>query len=311
MTASAGSTISVLRTRTTNARGHQARPRNVDSLRARYALLCMRFKCFALSGTGLPLASTAVPLAFLLGFVGVDRVANAGPAPPTDGLEVSTPRAPDTLSVNRRRRAEHLLADRVACLGCHTLNGIGGAIGPTLDGVGERLRAESIRAKITDPQNITPGSLMPAQPLDQRDVDLLTDLLTDSTEWSGVESMTPAAASQPDLSGSGLYEQHCSSCHGIEGNGDGWNAPNLPVQPTAHADSTLMARRADDTLFDAIHAGGWVLDKSPRMPAFGALLTRDEIRALVAHIRVLCECSGPAWSRDGVGRPDEAVPVVR
>jgi len=271
----------------------------------------MRLKPSTPLGTAPSVAVMSVLLVLLLGFAGAERTSREDLAPPQDRVHAPAYAAADTLSPNRRRRAERLLEDRVACLGCHTFNGVGGAIGPTLDGVGERLRAESIRQKITNPQAITPGSLMPAQPLAPRHVDLLTALLTDRVEWSGVESMTAAAGGAIDSSGSGLYQQHCASCHGVEGRGDGWNAANLAVPPTAHADSALMARRADDTLFDAIHAGGWVLDKSPRMPAFGALLTHHEIRALIAHIRTLCACSGPAWSRDGVGRSDQAVPIVR
>ena len=37
--------------------------------------------------------------------------------------------------------------------------------------------------------------------------------------------------------------------------------------------------------------------KSARMPAFGTTLSPAEIRLLVARIRALCGCSGPAWSR--------------
>jgi hypothetical protein len=39
------------------------------------------------------------------------------------------------------------------------------------------------------------------------------------------------------------------------------------------------------------------MNRSPRMPAFGATLSAAEIRALVRHIRTLCRCEGPAWSR--------------
>jgi hypothetical protein len=39
------------------------------------------------------------------------------------------------------------------------------------------------------------------------------------------------------------------------------------------------------------------MGRSPRMPAFGATLTSAEIRALVRHIRTLCRCEGPSWSR--------------
>ena len=58
-----------------------------------------------------------------------------------------------------------------------------------------------------------------------------------------------------------------------------------------------MSRRSDDMLFDAIAAGGAVLNRSPRMPPFGETLSREEIRGLVRHIRALCRCEGPAWSR--------------
>ncbi|HSM59389.1 MAG TPA: cytochrome c, partial [Longimicrobiales bacterium] len=101
--------------------------------------------------------------------------------------------------------------------------------------------------------------------------------------------------------GDALYGRHCAACHGPTGRGDGWNAPNLPVPPTAHADAGLMEGRADDALFDGIHGGARVLDGSPRMPPFGSLLGTGEIRALVATIRSLCDCSGPAWASDGHG----------
>jgi mono/diheme cytochrome c family protein len=60
----------------------------------------------------------------------------------------------------------------------------------------------------------------------------------------------------------------------------------------------MMSARPDDSLFDTIAAGGAVMNRSPRMPAFGATLTPAEIRALVRHIRSLCRCEGPAWSRN-------------
>ncbi len=277
-------------------------PRSVDSPRGRSTLHCMRFQPVTAPGTVLPTAAMAVLLSFSLGFVGAESVDPMRTLSEEPRADVRGLHAADTLTASGRRRAERLLETRVACLGCHTLDGVGGAIGPTLDGVGERLSAKSIRAKIANPQGITPGSRMPAQPLTPQNIDLLTELLASDAQWSGVESLTATAASDADPSGPGLYQQHCSSCHGIEGNGDGWNAANLPVTPTAHADATLMALRADDTLFDAIYAGGWVLDRSPRMPAFGELLTPDQIRTLVAHIRTLCDCTGPSWSRDGVGR---------
>jgi len=97
----------------------------------------------------------------------------------------------------------------------------------------------------------------------------------------------------------GLYVKHCVPCHGINGDADGYNARFLPVVPTTHSDSTYMSTRPDDTLFDGIFSGGYILNKSNRMPPWGETLSRDEIRGLVGHIRQLCNCQGPAWSRDG------------
>lgn len=110
----------------------------------------------------------------------------------------------------------------------------------------------------------------------------------------------PPARPPPDpAAGAALYEASCAACHGVTGDGDGFNAPFLPVAPTVHADSAAMSLRPDDTLYDGIHAGGWILGKSHRMPAYGASLDDAQKRALVAHIRTLCRCLGPAWSRDG------------
>ncbi len=65
-----------------------------------------------------------------------------------------------------------------------------------------------------------------------------------------------------------------------------------------------MSRRSDDALFDAIAGGGAIMNKSPRMPAFGETLSHGEIQSLVRHIRALCKCAGPAWSTDGPARPE-------
>ena len=41
-----------------------------------------------------------------------------------------------------------------------------------------------------------------------------------------------------------------------------------------------------------------VLGKSSQMPGFGGMLKPEELRAVVQHLRVLCACEGPAWSKD-------------
>lgn len=97
--------------------------------------------------------------------------------------------------------------------------------------------------------------------------------------------------------GQSLHLKYCAPCHGVTGDGAGYNAEYLPVPPARHADSTSMSRLSDDVMFDAIFAGGYVMNKSNRMPPWGYSLEPGEIRQLVAYIRRLCRCGGPPWSR--------------
>ena len=211
----------------------------------------------------------------------------------------------EPLTAHETIRTERFLTNRVACRGCHLIAGSGGSIGPALDGIGSRADYAYVVDMIRDPGGTVPGSLMPVQQMPAREAERLARfILSASTSASGTDpaeapQAPPALGPGEENSGPALYARHCAACHGEAGGGDGWNATNLPVVPTAHADSASMSARADDTLYDAIAGGGYVLDRSPLMPAFGAMLTPPQIRALVAHIRTLCSCSQPAWAGGG------------
>lgn len=262
---------------------------------------------------------------WLLG-AGAER---AGADPAASGASTRTP-SPDLpptggLSAFQAGKAEALLRGHLSCLGCHGLRGGGGRVAPALDGASARLRPEYLRRVVRQPQQAAAGSIMP-QPLeDSATLALITAYLlqgappvevrADTTTRParpdhsvgsagsarrGYLSLIDNPPLRPDLSASrdpaSLYARHCAACHGIGGAGDGFNAPHLPSTPTAHADPRMLATRADATLFDGIHGGGHILGKSHRMPGFGATITPEEIRGLVAHIRRLCACEQPGWA---------------
>ena len=209
-------------------------------------------------------------------------------------------------SVFSRRKAVNLMRDKLDCLGCHAWRGEGGRMAPDLALAAQRLRPEYVRQMLRDPQSVAPHSIMPKPMLPESTADLITRFLMDGepieTTTSSLSPLDhPLLLGGPDTrpdSAPHLHLTHCAGCHGTAGHGDGFNARYLPVQPTAHADAAMMGTRPDDTLFDGIHGGGAILNKSPRMPAWGGTLAPEDIRALVAHLRTLCQCRQPAWAED-------------
>lgn len=201
------------------------------------------------------------------------------------------------LSAFSKEKAGFLLRHRLPCLGCHQLNGQGGTIGPDLTTVRERRSAAYIAAIVADPQRVVPGSAMPRIAMPSSTRDLIVKYLASqpgNAPDAPLPAGTPPAAT---TDGPALYARWCAACHGESGKGDGPNAARLPVRPAAHASREAMSARPDDSLFDTIASGGAVMNRSPRMPPFGGSLTAAEIRALVRHIRRLCRCEGPEWSR--------------
>lgn len=96
----------------------------------------------------------------------------------------------------------------------------------------------------------------------------------------------PAIAADA-ANGKTLYDAFCAQCHGLQGTGDGVNALTMEIKPRDHTDSREMAARTDDDLFTAVKEGGAAINKSIMMPRWDANLTDDEIRDLVAYMRIL------------------------
>ncbi|MGI9077159.1 MAG: c-type cytochrome [Gemmatimonadaceae bacterium] len=222
---------------------------------------------------------------------------------------IQLPAQNTTLSPFSAAKARTLLRDRLPCLGCHQFGDAGGRIAPDLTVVGARRSPDYIERMIRDPQNTVPGTIMPKTPMPEGQLDLITRFLAhqgtgaSAGRWPeyvrGEEREALVAGTTSARDAATLYARNCAPCHGARGAGDGPNARYLPRPPSAHSNRAAMSQRPDDTLFDAIAGGGYIIGKSNRMPAFGQTLSTTEMRGLVRYIRELCRCEGPAWSRDG------------
>ena len=100
--------------------------------------------------------------------------------------------------------------------------------------------------------------------------------------------MSGAAAIAEETGGKEIYAQYCTQCHGINGDGKGVNAAAMSVQPRSHIDKEEMSLRSDAELYKVIEQGGASINKSVLMPAWTDNLNEEQIKALVAHLRVLC-----------------------
>jgi mono/diheme cytochrome c family protein len=202
------------------------------------------------------------------------------------------------LSRFAERKAETLLREKLPCLGCHQMGNEGGRLAPDLATVRQRLSPRNIADIVSDPQRVRPSSMMPRHPQSVEQEGLIVRYLS-SRPGGALNAIEPMRGVREERTATMLYAKFCAGCHGASGNSDGPNAKFLPVPPAVHSSAAQMSLRSDDALFDAISGGGAIMNRSPRMPAFGLTLAPAEIRSLVRHIRELCRCQGPAWSTDG------------
>ena len=100
---------------------------------------------------------------------------NGFPADP----DLAPATATTTASANAAASAAHAppIFDSV-CVACHSLGGRGGAVGPALDGVGNRYEPQDLRAWLANPTAIKPGTAMPDLGLSDADLDALTQFLS-------------------------------------------------------------------------------------------------------------------------------------
>jgi mono/diheme cytochrome c family protein len=96
--------------------------------------------------------------------------------------------------------------------------------------------------------------------------------------WVLNDPRPPAGASR----GERLYVTFCAGCHGLDGRGS-WRAALFLIRP---GDLTAVTDQPDQYVFDIIKHGGASIGR-PGMPAFGAQLSDDDIRALVAYLKTL------------------------
>jgi mono/diheme cytochrome c family protein len=112
---------------------------------------------------------------------------------------------------------------------------------------------------------------------------------------------TLLAGRQPGArTGRQIFEAACSQCHGVNGTGNHKAAVGFE-QPLPDLTDCNFTREADADWFAIIHNGGPVRAFNRLMPSFAEALTRDEIYAVIGHVRTFC--ASRAWPRGELNFP--------
>jgi mono/diheme cytochrome c family protein len=115
------------------------------------------------------------------------------------------------------REGLHLFQTR-GCIGCHSVNGNGGKVGPPLDDVGLRRAPEWMMQHFRDPQSVTPGSVMPKFGFTETEARALTDFLIHMREQA-VAMILPSLMSSVDRGREVFRKYGCAGCHGPDAKG--------------------------------------------------------------------------------------------
>jgi mono/diheme cytochrome c family protein len=93
-----------------------------------------------------------------------------------------------------------------------------------------------------------------------------------------------------ELVGSQINEQYCARCHNPESTPERVsNYDNLEVKPHPFTEGDTLNKINDADLTAIISHGGPALNKSPLMPPYGYTLSKSEIQALIAYIRIVSD----------------------
>ncbi len=102
------------------------------------------------------------------------------------------------------------------------------------------------------------------------------------------EAAQPAAAAapaaDPEAEAAEIFKTRCSTCHGLEGKGDGAAAAALNPKPRTFSDKEWQKTVTDEHIEKIIVAGGAAVGKSALMPPNPDLAEKKEVVAALRGI---------------------------
>jgi mono/diheme cytochrome c family protein len=167
------------------------------------------------------------------------------------------------------------------CADCHGWEGRGSGPGAEMFGI----RPPSLRRPALWAEN-SEAELM-AKVLYGRDLSVPLDAATSISSNADVTAITAYLRRLPSIpweqfsTGQALYDSLCVYCHGLYGRGDGIMAEQLPAPPRDLSSPAYQNQMSDRDLLHIIAEG------KGAMPGVGELMDAEQLRAVLAYVRVL------------------------
>lgn len=174
---------------------------------------------------------------------------------------LSTPARPEGQVDELVLKGQNVYRD-INCGYCHSINGVGGAIGPDLSNIASQLKPDQITQYLQNPDLMVKNTLHPKL---QFTPDELTALV------AYLETLGPTVVYSPQAPQ--LFAQNCMGCHTLNGQG-GTVGPDLSREGSLRTVSFLQSFISDP---QSVVPGA-------TMPAFHSVLTPDQIKDIAAYL---------------------------
>jgi mono/diheme cytochrome c family protein len=184
------------------------------------------------------------------------------------------------------------LFETKGCIGCHSVGGKGGNVGPALDKVAERRTPDWIMQHFRNPQSVSPGSVMPQFDLSEQQVRALTEFLLSFSNPNVIGFIKLPSMMTPIQRGKLVFKKYgCAGCHGPGAMG-GVTNPNAKTGQKVPSLKYVAESYSKDELRKRILNGQheiYALDpKKPApplfMPAWRGKIAEGELEDLIAYL---------------------------
>lgn len=146
--------------------------------------------------------------------------------------------------------------------------------------------------RILDSLNINHDELSKVEDDIKADPSQIENDIITKEENAKIENQTENDFEPDPVLGEKTFNNTCASCHGISGMGDGIAAVGLITKPRNLGDSEYVSSLSDEHLYKVINKGGASVGLSALMPPWGGILTDQDIKNVISHIRTnICKCN--------------------